>query len=379
MTSNKWPRWMNYYFRRGEDFKDWKDYLQCETRNMLFIVGLGFDPRMCRSLEEIASMGGSGTRDCLIIKFDSGANFQNGRYSSLIEQNMRKLDSLFPTGKKNTRQIPMWSADNSRIGSQNAANVFTNLTELAPYSDIAVDVSAMPRGLYFPLIGKLLYLLDAAYKQEKTNLPNLHVLVSENAQLDSKITDQGIDDDASYLYGFTGTLGTESSAGSPRIWIPILGEGQTEQIKRIYDLVLPDEICPVLPIPSSNPRRLDNLIVEYRAILFDRLRVDPNNFIYVDEQNPFEVYSKLYQTIVHYNSALKTLGGCQVIISALSSKLLSIGALLTAYELKNYGQGVGISHVETRGYNFKEGQGIENILSETILSTLWLAGDCYEH
>lgn len=352
--------------------------MKSKNRNILFVVGLGFDPRMCRSLEEVVAAGGSGKRDCLIIKFESGGSYQNGRYSKYIEENVKKLDSLFPEGKK-TKQIPMWSADKSRIGSQNAANVFGNLSDLAPYSDIAVDVSAMPRGLYFPLIGKLLYILDEANKLGKTSLPNLHVLVSENAQLDGRITDQGIEDDASYLFGFTGTLGMESSAGSPRIWMPVLGERQTEQIKRIYDLVLPDEICPVFPLPSANPRRLDNLVVEYREILFDRLRVDPNNFIYVDEQNPFEVYNTLCNAIVHYNSALKTLGGCQVIISALSSKLLSIGALLTSYELKNYGRGVGIAHVETTWYNFEEGQDLEKVLSGTTLSALWLSGDSYEH
>lgn len=375
---NNWPRWMNYYFRRGEEFKDWKDYLKSKNRDILFIVGLGFDPRMCRSLEDVVSAGGSGKRDCLMIKFESGGSYQNDRYSKNIEENLQKLDSLFPEGKK-TKQIPMWSADKSRIGSQSAANVFGTLSDLEPYTDIAVDVSAMPRGLYFPLIGKLLYILDEANKLGKTGLPNLHVIVSENAQLDGRITDQGIEDDASYLYGFTGTLGMESSAGSPRIWMPVLGERQTEQIKRIYDLVQPDEICPVFPIPSANPRRVDNLVVEYREILFDRLRVDPNNFIYVDEQNPFEVYNALYNAIVHYNSALKTLGGCQVIISALSSKLLSIGALLTSYELKNYGRGIGIAHVETTGYNFEEGKDLEKVLSGTTLSALWLSGDSYEH
>ena len=123
--------------------------------------------------------------------------------------------------------------------------------------------------------------------------------------------------------------------------------------------------------------RTDNLLVEYRELLFDRLRVDQRNFIYVDEQNPFEVYRELHRTITHYNKALKTLGGCQVVISALGSKLLSIGALLAAYELKDYGSGVGIAHVESRGYNFENEKDTEKVLSETTLSTLWLEGDCY--
>ena len=369
---------MNYYFRRGEEFADWKDYLIHEERNVLFVVGHGFDPRMCLSLKDIIGAGGSGKRDCLVLKTETGENYRNSSNATNAKENMMKLDRLFPGNRKNIKQIPMWSEDKSRIGSQNAANVFNSLKDLEPYSDIAVDVSAMPRGIYFPLIGKLLYILDEAKKAKMRKIPNLHVLVSENAQLDRRITDQGIEDDASYLFGFTGTLGTAASANSPKIWMPILGERQTEQIKRIYDLVEPDEICPVFPVPSADPRRLDNLLVEYREILFDRLRVDSNNFIYVDEQNPFEVYSSLYNAIVHYNKALKTLGGCQVIISALSSKLLSIGALLTAYELKYYGGGVGISHVETTNYHFEQKKDLEKILADTTSSSLWLSGECYE-
>jgi hypothetical protein len=273
----------------------------------------------------------------------------------------------------------MWSDDNRRIGSRNAANIFASLEDFSDYTDIVVDVSAMPRGLYFPLIGKVLYLVDSSgCSGTLSKAPNLHVLVSENAQLDSKINDEGIDDEASYMYGFTGALDTESASGSPKVWVPILGEKQAQQLERIYNLVIPDEICPILPMPSVNPRRTDNLLIEYRELLFDRLRVDQRNLIYVDEQNPFEVYRELHRTIRDYNKALSTLGGCQVVISALSSKLLSMGALLAAYEMKNYGSGVGIAHVETKGHHFENSGDMENVLSETTPSTLWLAGDCYE-
>ena len=40
-----------------------------------------------------------------------------------------------------------------------------------------------------------------------------------------------------------------------------------------------------------------------------------------------------------------------MVLSALSSKLLSLGALLAAYELKRAGHAVGIAHVHALGYN----------------------------
>jgi len=44
----------------------------------------------------------------------------------------------------------------------------------------------------------------------------------------------------------------------------------------LYFSYPPDEICPVLPFPALNPRRGDNLVLEYRDLLFDRLRIDLN-------------------------------------------------------------------------------------------------------
>ena len=210
------PRWSNYLFRRGDDFEFWKEYLTDNERNVLFIIGLGFDPRMCQGLKAISRIGGLGKRDCVVIQFDEGAGSSSVAYSKLIEENIRHLQNLFPFGKKSFRTIAMWSDDNRRIGSRNAANIFASLEDFSGYTDIVVDVSAMPRGLYFPLIGKVLYLVDSSgISGTLSKAPNLHVLVSENAQLDSKINDEGIDDEASYMYGFTGALDTESASGSP--------------------------------------------------------------------------------------------------------------------------------------------------------------------
>lgn len=151
------------------------------------------------------------------------------------------------------------------------------------------------------------------------------------------------------------------------------GEGKNEQLIRLYDHVRPDEVCPVFPSPSVNPRRADNLVRQYRELLFDRLRVEPLNFIYASEWNPFEVYRQVCRTIERYNSALDALGKCKVVVSALSSKLFSVGALLAAYEAKRKGFMIGISHVETHGYRIHGD--IESCDPE--LYSLWIAGECY--
>lgn len=374
MSKNEFDhmRWSTYFLRKGDEFSNfWKSYLSSK-KDVLFVISSGFDPRMCTGIEELLKFGGDNTKECIKIEIDEGESSPSRKHGDLIAANNKKLESLIPPDKIKTEPVQMWSADRRRrIGSRQVANIF-DLPLLIKYSDIVIDISAMPKGIYFPIIGKILNTLD---NSTSDFTPNLHVIVSENVKLDSKITDEEIDESANYMHGFTGTLENESTANLPKVWIPILGEKQNQQLDRIYTLVDPDEICPMLPMPSVVPRRNDNLLLEHREFLFDTLRVESRNFIHVAEQNPFEVYREIHKTVKHYNLAFETLGGCKVVISPLSSKLLSIGALLAAYELKNKGQNVGIAYVEANGYSISGDITTESMNNE--LSTMWLTGDCY--
>ena len=331
---------------------------------------------MCLGLEALLRAGGLGLRDCIVIEFDEGPDSPSAMHSDLLAQNKVKLDQLIKDrGTKLIKEVHMWSEDGRRrIGSLGGANVFTGLSDFSNYTDIIIDISALPRGIYFSLIGKVLYILDSNPK-EAAAVPNLFVIVSESAELDRRIKEKGIDDFAYYVHGFARDLEREATLNIPKVWIPILGEDQRGQLERIYSLVNPDEICPVFPSPSFYPRRGDELLTEYREYLFEELLVEPRNIIYAAEQNPFDVYRQIHRTVQHYNKALKPLGGSKVAISALSSKLISIGALLSAYELINAELSVGIANIEAQGYQI-EG---ETKSIKTELFTLWLAGDCYEH
>ena len=54
----------------------------------------------------------------------------------------------------------------------------------------------MPREIYFPLIIKVLSILDLSHK-EKNKTPNLHVIVSVDAELDYRICEIGLDENVS--------------------------------------------------------------------------------------------------------------------------------------------------------------------------------------
>jgi len=366
-------RWDHYFLRRGNECSVfWKGYLSTSKRKILFILGLGFDPRMCFGLRMLRDASPGCVKECLLVEYDEGENSPSHQYSDLVKKNLDELLGLIgKAGVIKKAQVPMRSTDGRRrIGSRRASDAI-QATTIERSTDVIVDISSMPRGIYFPIIAKILYLLDRT--DDACSSVNLHVFVPEQISLDRSIQEEGIDDDASYMHGFTSDLVQKSTASIPRIWIPILGEGKEAQLIRLYDHVRPDEICPVLPSPSVNPRRADDLVSEYRELLFDRLRVEPHNFIYASEWNPFEVYRQIYRTVGRYNDALDALGKCKVVVSALSSKLLSVGALLAAYEAKRKDFMVGISHVETHGYRI---QGhVEP--SDPELFSLWVAGECY--
>ena len=378
IQSGTQPRWDPYLLRKGPDFSSfWMDYLEEEEHKLLYVLGHGFDPRMCNGLTTILGYTGKGARDCLLIEFDEGPDSPSTVHKPLVSKNLEILEGVLKgRGKINKVSVQIWAEDGAsrrRIGSRSAASVFGSATDFEGYTDVIIDVSAMPRGIYFPLIGKTLYLLD---KSESAG-PNMYVVVSENAALDRAIRDVGIDDAASYVHGFGGDLEMEADKEIPRVWIPILGEDQGPQLERIHSLVEPDEISPVLPSPSLDPRRGDNLLIEYRELLFDRWLVEPRNFIYASEQNPFEVYRQIYRAVSHYNEALRPLGSCKTVVSALSSKLLSLGALLATYELKDAGMSIGLAHVEPQGYQIDKEDFTGTLSQKTELFTLGLFGDCY--
>ena len=384
-TKNMTPdlRWDPYFIRDGKEFTEfWQRYLSDGQHKLLYIIGVGFDPRMCEGLENILTIkNGSNSIDCMVIEFDEGPDSPSEKLRQLVSTNQTRLESLLgQTSNHSKKRINMWSQDGPgkrRVGSLEASKLISIYENIASYTDILVDVSSLPRSIYFSLIAKILYLLTpTATNPLPLPLPNLHVVVAENVEIDKEIKEVGIDDTANYVYGFGG-IDLESTAQMPTMWVPILGEGKVSQLEHIYTLVNPDEICPVLPFPSSNPRRGDELLIEYRELLFDHWRIEPKNIIYVSEQNPFQAYRQIHRTIIHYTQALAPLGGCKAVISALSSKLLSIGALLAAIELKMSETYIGLANVEAQGYSLGNIENIDTTMSKKLY-TLWLVGSCYE-
>jgi hypothetical protein len=371
-------RWATYVMARGPELADLlKSHFGNSQRAICFIMGRGFDPRMNLGLSTILNGYPQHSYRVVALEFSEGPNSPSNRYASLVEQNSEELSRL-TEGRASVepREVTIWSPDGRRVGSRAAANLFQQPDELKDYTDIVVDISSLPRSIFYPLVAKLLYLVER--QPERTSRLNLFVLVSENSEIDQRIVDEGVDEEADYVDLFRSGADRMASARHPKVWVPILGESQALQLRRIHDLVTPDEICPVLPSPSLVPRRADMLLAEYHGLLFDQMRVEPQNFIYASERNPFEVYRQMCRTIQHYNQVLKSLGGCRTVVSSVSSKLLSVGGLLAAYELKRAKLDIAIAHVEAQGYSIVEEETIRGLVESSSLFALWLSGECYD-
>ena len=368
-------RWNDYFLRKNIEYDEfWKEYLKSK-HDILFVLGSGFDPRMCIGIESILKKDRNGLRDCVLINFHEGKNSPSKDFRHEVDKNKSKLQAIIKDkAKLFERKLIMENEEGHRIGPRKATNIFKDFSDFEKYSDIILDISSLPMNVYLPLLGKILYIID----KQKNKKINLHVIVAENTIVDKAIKKAGLSDRADFLYGFPGSLDMVSKEDEPTVWIPVLGENQELQIKLIDDKINPQEICPVLPSPSVNPRRGDNLLLEYREIILNKLDIETQNIIHGAEQNPFELYRQIQKTIEYYRDALEPIGKCKFALSSLSSKLMSLGVFFVAYEEGFSKEGnVGIVYVESKGYSMKktfEADKLEN----TDLFSLWVSGDCYD-
>lgn len=363
-------RWNNYVFERGAQLSEfWNDHLKNANRSLLFVLATGFDPRMCLGLERVLGCCPKTPCNVVLVDYDEGRNSASQLYREAIDANLKRLRELIDgRGKIIDLPLTVASTEGRRIMSRSALNAFDSVDNFQGATDVIFDISSCPRSIYLPMCAKILYLLDSSAKKPA---PNFHVLVWEDWALDAEIKDAGVDEMAEYIAGFTGGMEREANSRQPNVWIPILGEHQLAQLERIYTRVNPDEICPILPSPAHNPRRGDSLVADYHQLLFDAWRVEPRNIIYSSEQNPFDVYRQITRAVLLYRESLKPLGEAKFVLSALSSKLLSMGTLLAAYDFRQAKFPIAFAHVGCQGYTMPSNAAS----THGDLCGMWLAGE----
>jgi hypothetical protein len=112
-------------------------------------------------LRSVLEAGGEGRRHLILLELEEGSSSPSHRYQDLQKQNLTELESL-KNGICTTeiRIVKMWASDGRRISSRSAANLFSSVQDFTDFSDVILDISALPRSIFYPLLAKLLCLFS---------------------------------------------------------------------------------------------------------------------------------------------------------------------------------------------------------------------------
>ena len=366
MDVKKINRWRSYAFFRGADeIKELcSGYFSTRHSHLLFVLGCGFDPRMNNVFYQLLESRCFEKISCILIDYPAETESEE---TVMYKKNFNQFKMLCEN----------YGIERIDVKDEHAHDVERRIMfiiqhlrtrDYAIYDDIIIDVSAMPKAIYFNVCRFF-------YKKCEEEKKNLLFSVSENVKIDSLIDD--IAGDEIYpIHGFGKHYLMESNLDKRSVLIPLLGERHVNELLKIYENFRPVDVCPILPFPSQNPRRSEDLLISHMQ-LFKRLDIDePQNFTYADERNPFELYGILCDLINNYRKTLSPITDCVCFgIATLTSKLMSLGALLVGLE-----QADDISYYSSSpvSYSVKDQDELWRINNESESFIMWITGEAYE-
>tara|TARA_R110001599_G_scaffold64023_3_gene179204 strand:- start:861316 stop:862494 length:1179 start_codon:yes stop_codon:yes gene_type:complete len=388
--------WDHYVFRRGAGVHSlWEQIHRKRALKILYIAGRGFDVRAQAVMREYVGTLQSNSFEVseaklLLVGF-AGYELEQD-IVDITEENAAELTNIFsPIGQVETVIIGQSSVDDENdLSATNALRLGVQkiLAMVDGHTDIVLDVSSLPRVAYLALLTSILNKL-VPNKVSKVggahplfaNGVNFQVLVAEDAELDGHIQAEDPSSELVQIPGFSGGFHLESAKDWPMVWFPILGEHRVNQLEKVLsssEIPREAEICPVVPHPSNNPRRADNLLVEYQVPLFKSRRTPTSNIVYVHESNPFEAYRQLLSAMRRFQQSMKVLGNCRLVVTPLGSKLVTVGAGLACFEMRpessNASYRVAVPLAEPKRYVAQ----IKNLReSKPEISALLLTGEAF--
>lgn len=358
-------RWSSYVsFEDRIKVSEFTDYLVKRGSSLLFVMGCGFDPRMNNILKQIISQNTLKNITCVLIHYRANQKMPE--------------DVLYDANAEECSQICMEYGINIHDVFDNHPNdiekrivsVLRSLRSLeySQYTDIVVDVSALPRALYFNIC-------KFFYKKCEDNKKNLFFAVSENVEIDTKIIDK-TGDEIYPMRGFGRNYRLEAFIDKRTILVPLLGEHHAVELKKIYANFKPVDVCPILPFPSVNPRRSEEVLGVHKDFFEEIDQTEPQNFTYADERNPFELYGILTELMRNYKKTLEPLTTCVCFgIAVLNSKLMSLGALLVGLETPDE---VSFYSSSPISYNVSNLDEMKRMNANSKSYIMWITGEAYD-
>lgn len=328
----------------------------------LFVMSAGFDPRCTFGLRRFIEATGSRPS---VLAVDPQPRSTRADEDLIARRASNVVDISNLCGRP-PEAVEYPSVHDDASAGRLLAHEIASSRRLQLFETVVFDLSAFPLSL---ALAPMLALLEQCGRSGRPR--ELQVLVTENPELDSAIRDVSLGS-AHLVPGFGRNARRESIPGPVRVWAPVLGVGAGPAMKKVADLLDPQEVCPIAPFPARNPRLADRLFLEHRQLLVDEYDVQPTSIIHASETNPFDLYRKLVRFDLDYQSTLKLIGGARVALSAHGSKLLSIGALLAAFERK-----LPFYAVRATAHSLPENHWDPEQREQDRLVCLWLRGSPY--
>ncbi|QIZ99878.1 hypothetical protein [Leifsonia sp. PS1209] len=297
------------------------DYFADPDKHTLIIGGAGFDPRSPLVATTLAKAIRGSVRIALIqeVRQESDPELKVN-----AEANTAEILESIPDHV--IIDIDIFDPHGSVVGGRRLASQLYAL-DFAAYTDIVIDISALSVGISFPTIATLRHVL-----QSKEADYNLHVFVAHQPELDSRIRPIP-SEEATTVHGFANKFAL--TAGTQRVatlWLPQLATGRASTLQRIHEKVQPDEVCPIIPFPSVDPRAGDELLVELLSSDDVIWQPDPRDLVYADESDPLDLYRTILRLHELRQEVFEGVGGSRVVLSPIGSKVMALGALLAAIE-----------------------------------------------
>ena len=351
-------RWDPCVFHRNNEFDEFLDsYLVRSDREILLVAGVGFDPRSCAVAGRLAGAGVA-MRALLLTEIRPSPS---KHLLDRAQQNRNTLHAVIPEAQE--EMVEIFGSQDAVVGGRKVTAILQRQC-LENVTDVLVDISALSTGTSFPVIRFFVERIAAVGSPR-----NLHVLFAYAPQVDAAI--RSIPGDApSYVHGFNGGSALSNTKGAAKLWLPQLASSRRDALRSLYDFVAPDDTCPILPFPASDPRRGDALAEEYSTELVNTWSVDERNIVYAAESDPLDLYRTVLRLDDRRQPVFAETGGSTLVLSPFGGKAMALGALLAAVE-----RDLPVAYVESVEHDL--GPGVPRSIQDPNLYHVWLEGDAY--
>jgi hypothetical protein len=311
------------------------EYFADTSRRVLLVAAAGFDPRSRGVSRMLAGVLGDRLSAYYIREERPGATDE---LVARAEANEAALKGIVPNSRVFT--LAVFADDGAPVGGARLVSELQANPIPADVTDVILDMSALSIGIGFPAAKLLLEDCEADPKRA------FHLMIVSNPELDDRIANVP-SNRVSPVKGFAPDIGL-SALEVAQVWIPQLARGRGSTLTQIgaasgtwY------KICPVLPFPSRNPRRADDLLSEYQTELVDEWEIDPRDIVYASERNPLDCYRTLSTLKQRFDRTMEGTYVPRMVLSPIGSKVLAAGALMAAIE-----HGMSVQYIETESYAF---------------------------